>query len=312
LNDFLFALNTVLPLLLLMSTGWFCRRVGLLNESLVTGVNQLVFRVFLPVNLCLSVMKTPYDMEISGAAFVLVGGGVLLQFLLLFFIVPLLEKDRKKTGVMIQAMGRANYAFFGIPLVALLFPGQDTSLAALLVTVTVPVYNVMSVIALCVWGGGKADYKDILLKIVKNPLIVSSLLGLALWLAHVSLPAFLESTLQDLSKVATPLALFTLGGAIQFSSAKAHLKQLMIVVPWKLIISPVIFMGACILLGLRGVALACAFIAFGAPTAVSSYPMAQQMGGDGELAAECVAITSALCIFTTFLFVFFLKSAGLI
>ena len=295
-----------------MSTGWFCRRVGLLNESLVTGVNQLVFRVFLPVNLCLSVMKTPYDMEISGAAFVLVGGGVLLQFLLLFFIVPRLEKDRKKTGVMIQAMGRANYAFFGIPLVALLFPGQDTSLAALLVTVTVPVYNVMSVIALCVWGGGKADYKDILLKIVKNPLIVSSLLGLALWLAHVSLPAFLESTLQDLSKVATPLALFTLGGAIQFASAKAHMKQLMIVVPWKLIISPVIFMGACILLGLRGVALACAFIAFGAPTAVSSYPMAQQMGGDGELAAECVAITSALCIFTTFLFVFFLKSAGLI
>lgn len=312
MNDFLFALNTVLPLLLLMSTGWFCRRVGLLNESLVTGVNQLVYRVFLPVNLCLSVMKTPYDMEISGAAFVLVGGGVLLQFLLLFFIVPRLEKDRKKTGVMIQAMGRANYAFFGIPLVAMLFPGQDTSLAALLVTVTVPVYNVMSVIALCVWGGGKADFKDILLKIVKNPLIVSSLLGLALWLAHVSLPAFLESTLQDLSKVATPLALFTLGGAIQFSSAKAHMKQLMIVVPWKLIISPVIFMGACILLGLRGVALACAFIAFGAPTAVSSYPMAQQMGGDGELAAECVAITSALCIFTTFLFVFFLKSAGLI
>ena len=71
-------------------------------------------------------------------------------------------------------------------------------------------------------------------------------------------------------------------------------------------------MGIGIALGLRGVALACTYIAFGAPTAVSSYPMAQQMGGDGELAAETVAISSAFCILTTFLFVFAMKSMGLI
>ena len=312
MDDFLFALNTVLPLLLLMSTGWFCRRIGLLNESLVKGVNQLVFRVFLPVNLCLSVMNTPYDTQISGMTFYLIGGGLLVQFLLLFLIVPRLEKDRKKIGVMIQAMGRANYAFFGIPLVAMLFPGQDTSLAALLVTVTVPIYNVMSVIALCIWGQGELKPGKIILNILKNPLIVSSLLGLVLWLFRFQPPAFLKNTLNDLSKIATPLALFTLGGAIQFSSAKAHIKQLLIVVPFKLVISPLVFMSICVACGLRGVALACAFIAFGAPVAVSSYPMAQSMGGDGELAAECVAITSTLCIISTFLFVYAMKSMGLI
>ena len=124
--------------------------------------------------------------------------------------------------------------------------------------------------------------------------------------------AAVKTRANDLSKIATPLALFTLGGAIQFASAKAHLKQLRIVVPFKLFISPLIFMAVCIACGMRGVALACAFIAFGAPTAVSSYPMAQQMGGDGELAAECVAFTSTLCIFSTFLFVFGMKATGLI
>ena len=312
MSDFLFALNTVLPLLLLMTTGWFCRRIGLLTDSLVKGVNQLVFRVFLPVNLCYSVMNTPYETQITGIAFLLIGGGLILQFLLLFVIIPRIEKDRRKIGVMVQAMGRANYAFFGIPLVAMLFPGQDTSLAALLVTVTVPIYNLMSVIALSIWGEGEIKPGKIILNILKNPLIISSLLGYALWLLRFQPPEFLKNTMNDLSKVATPLALFTLGGAIQFASAKAHMKQLLVVVPFKLFISPLVFMSICIACGMRGVALACAFIAFGAPTAVSSYPMAQQMGGDGELAAECVAITSALCIFSTFLFVFAMKTMGLI
>ena len=312
MDDFLFALNTVLPLLSLMTVGWFCRRIGLLKEQLVKDVNQLVFRVFLPVNLCYSVMNTPYDTPVSGLAFLLIPGLLLVQFGLLFLLVPRLEKDRRKIGVMIQAMGRANYAFFGIPLVAMLFPGEDTSLAALLVTVTVPIYNLMSVIALCVYGQGEIKVGRIVLNILKNPLIISSLLGFALWLLRFQPPAFLKTTMSDLSKIATPLALFTLGGAIQFASAKGHLRQLAIVVPWKLFIGPLLLLAVCVLAGMRGIALACAFIAFGAPVAVSSYPMAQTMGGDGELAAECVAVTSTLCIVSTFLFVYVMKSTGLI
>ena len=312
MDDFLFAVNTVLPLLVMMAAGAFCRKIGVLDEKLVKGVNQLVFKVFLPVNLCYSVMNTPYDTVLQGSAFLIITGGLLLQFLILFILVPRLEHDRKKIGVMIQAMGRANYAFFGIPLVAMLFPGRDTSLAALLVIATVPIYNVMSVVALSVYGEGQVKAGRVILNILKNPLIVSSLLGYALWLLRFQPPAFILTPMGDLSKIATPLALFTLGGAIQFSSARGHLKQLLIAVPWKLIVSPLIFVGVAVLLGLREVALACAFVAFGSPTAVSSFPMAQQMGGDGELAAELVAVSSTLSILTTFLFVFAMKSLGLI
>ena len=312
MDDFLFAVNTVLPLLVLMTAGAFCRRIGVLPENLVKGVNQLIFKVFLPVNLCYSVMKTPYDTVLQGDAFLIVVAGLAVQFGALFLLVPRLEKDRKKIGVMIQAMGRANYAFFGIPLVAMLFPGRDTSLAALMVIATVPVYNVMSVIALTVYGEGKARIGRVLLNILKNPLIIGSLLGYGLWLLRWQPPAFLLTPMGDLSKIATPLALFTLGGAIRFSSARRHLKQIWIAVPWKLVVSPLVFVGVSAALGLRDVALACSFVAFGSPTAVSSYPMAQQMGGDGELAAELVAVSSALSIATTFLFVFAMKSMGLI
>lgn len=310
--DLLFAMETVLPLLLLMSAGALCRKTGLLTDALVKGVNQLVFRVFLPVNLFYSVIHTPYDTVLQGKELLIIAGGLLAEFGLLFLAVPRIEKDRKKIGVMIQGMGRANYAFFGIPLVAMLFPGRDTSLAALLVPLTVPVYNVMSVIALTVYGEGRLNAGRIVMNILKNPLIIAPLLGYALWLLRFEFPPVLDNPLKDLGKIATPLALFTLGGAIQLTSAKAHLRQLLIAVPWRLVAAPLIFVGTAALLGLREVALACAFVTFGSPTSVSSYPMAHSMGGDGELAAELVAFSSTFSIITTFLFVFAMKRLGLI
>ena len=312
MDDFLFALNTVLPLLMLMTAGFISRKTGLLTDSLVSGVNQLVFKLFLPVNLCCSVMNTPYDTVLSGKAFLLITVGLLAQFFLLLLAVPRTEKDRRKIGVMIQGMGRANYAFFGIPLVAMLFPGQDTSLASLLVIGTIPVYNVLSVVALSIFGEGKIKPGRIALNILKNPLIIGTVVGYICFMLRFKPPSFIQTTMNDLSKIATPLALFTLGGAIKFSSAKGHLKQLLIVVPYKLIISPLVFMAIAVGIGLRDVALACTFIAFGAPTAVSSFPMAEQMGGDGELAAEIVATSSAFCIITTFLFVYAMKALNLI
>ena len=312
MNELIFAWNTVSPLLLLMACGFIAKRTGLLTDLLVKGINQLVFRIFLPINLFCSILNMPDDLSFSGLIFILVPAGLIFVFLSGFLIIPRIEKDPKKIGAMIQAIGRSNYAIFGIPLVNMLFPGQDTSLASLMVVVTVPIYNVLSVIALSVYSGSKVSAKRILLNIIKNPLIISVLSGFVFWLIDFAPPKFLDTTLTDLSKIATPLALFTLGGSIRLTSTRKHIKQLSIGVLGKIVVSPLLFVSLSALLGLRGVALICVFIAFGAPTAVSSYPMAQQMGADGELAAEQVALSSAFSILTTFLFVFALKSLQLI
>ena len=66
------------------------------------------------------------------------------------------------------------------------------------------------------------------------------------------------------------------------------------------------------LLGMRGVELASLLIIFGAPTAVNSAVMAQQMGSDADLATEAVVFTTAFSALTVFLFVFVLKSLALI
>jgi predicted permease len=88
---------------------------------------------------------------------------------------------------------------------------------------------------------------------------------------------------------------------------KGDIKQLMVSVVGKLVISPLFMVTAAVLLGFRNEVLVPILLMSGAPTAVSSYTMAEQMGGDGELAGEIVVFTTGISIATIFVWVFVLK-----
>lgn len=234
------------------------------------------------------------------------------MFFLLMAVVPRIEPDKRKCGAMIQAMFRSNYAYFGIPLVQAIFPQSDTSVASLLVVIVVPLFNVLAVVVLEMFRGGKADPRQIIKKILTNPLIIGSLAGLIILITGIRIPSILQKPIDDLSKVATPLALFLLGASIDFSKTGAHVRQLSLCVLAKLVVFPLTAVLAGALMGVRGVELASLLIIFGAPTAVNSAVMAQQMGSDGDLATEAVVFTTAFSALTVFLFVFALKSLALI
>lgn len=328
LDNLVFSMNTVLPLLLLMVVGFFCRRIGMFDETFVKKGNNLVFRVFLPVLLCKNVMEASGTDSSTIRVFLFVVISVSVMFLALFVIIPIIEKDNRKRGVMIQGIARSNYALFGIPLVTLLFPGQDVSVASILVLATIPLFNVYSTIALQVYNlpedlqekregaeekaRKKKAAKHIIKGIALNPLILATLLGFILYKLHVTLPGPIYKTVNNLASVATPLALVLLGGSFNFSKIQGNLKQLIITVTGKLIIVPAIFVTLAVILGFTGPALGAILITFASPAAASSYPMAQQMGGDAELAAEHVVFSSTLSVFTVFVFIFILKSLALI
>ena len=90
------------------------------------------------------------------------------------------------------------------------------------------------------------------------------------------------------------------------------MRELVTVVAARLIVIPAIALFFAVLLGFRGEALACILIIFGAPVAVSSYSMAQQMGGDEALAAQAVVVSSAACLVTLFGWIFGLSGVGLV
>ena len=66
------------------------------------------------------------------------------------------------------------------------------------------------------------------------------------------------------------------------------------------------------MIGLRGVELFLILMIYGTPVATASYPMAQNMGGDGQLAGQLVFVSTVASLGTTFLFIFTMSQLGLL
>ena len=152
----------------------------------------------------------------------------------------------------------------------------------------------------------------LLKSIAKNPLVEAGVLGAMFSLLHIQIPAFLMEPIRNLSNISTPLALVTLGGILSFDSLMKHRRYLASVSVVHLLIVPFFMILTGILFGYRGDILIILLAVFASPTAVASAPMAQNMGGNGELAGEIVATTSVLCVLTLFAFVFGLSKMGFI
>lgn len=317
MENLITSFEAVLPLFLCILLGMFLRRIGMLEENVRQSLNKLCFKVFLPIYLFNNIysiedITQAFDLKLILFACV----GLLVVFALLMLLIPRVEKADSRRGVMIQAMFRSNFALFGLPLAETLC-GDLIGPTSLLLGLTVPIYNILAVISLETFRGGKPSVKKMLRGIVTNPLIIASLLGIVFYCLKtycgLTLPEALhKATLVKLGNVATPLSLVALGSQFVFSSVRGFRFQLALTVLVKLVVLPLVMVLIGIALGFRNEFLVPIMIMYGAPTAVSSYPMAQQMGGDGDLAAASVVFTSGFAILTIFLLIFGFKSFGLI
>ena len=305
--------ESVMPIFILMALGYFIKKIKLADKKSINVINKVIFKVFLPVLLFYNIYntKTAEIFDIRLIVFTVIA--VLVIFILGYFAVLLLTKDNKKRGVMWQGFFRANYAILGIPLVDYICRGSSKGLASLMVAVVIPVFNILAVIALEKFrgDGGKQSISKLLKGIITNPLIIGSVLGIIAFIFKVKFPFVIEKAIKDVSSIATPLSIVVLGAVFEFSDIKGCLKENIIVVLTRLVIVPLIIIPVAVLFGFTGEALACILVIFGAPVAVSSFAMAQQMDGDETLAVQVIATSSAFCLITLFLWIFALNFLGL-
>ena len=312
MENLILSLNVVLPLFITMSLVYFLKSINMFDNNTLDTINNITFKSFLPMLLFYNIYKTDLQGVFNLKLMIFSATCVIALYLILYLIVPLIEKDNKKRGALLQGLFRSNFVIFGIPITESLFGSEKVGVAALLIAVIVPLFNILSVIALETFRGGKPDFRKISIGIIKNPLIIASCLGILTLLLKIKIPTAIEKTISDVSKIATPLSLILLGASFKFDNIKKYLKQTTIAVVGKTILTPCIILPICIMFGYRGVELSTLMIIFAAPTAISSFTMAQQMDSDSDLAGQIVVFTSAFCVVTVFMWIFILKQSHLI
>ena len=327
MEAFLFAVSSVLPIILMVALGYFIKRVGLVKIENAKLLNKLVFRIFLPSMLFLNV----YNIETSsgiGYGFIIYALiGTIVVFALSIPAVCLITDKNERRGAILQAAFRSNYALIGIPLAESLFGAEGAMVATLLSALIIPLFNVLAVVSLSVFkrDSNKLNLGKMLLDIVKNPLIISIALGgVALFVRMIFTSCNVSFRLSDveplfkvlkyLSSVATPLALLVLGIQFEFSAIKELKKEIFFGVVMRTILVPLFGVGIayfCFKNVFNGAHFATFVAAFATPVAVSSVPMAQEMDSDVELAGQLVIWTTVVSAFTVFLASFLLKTANI-
>ncbi|ODU58545.1 MAG: hypothetical protein ABT01_00240 [Clostridium sp. SCN 57-10] len=311
MQNLIISLNAVVPLFLLVGLGWFCARLGMIGEQTQKQMNRVVFTVFMSVLLFRNLYVTSVEEAVRPLLLAYALVIVFLTWGVSFLLVRRIEPDCRKRGVMVQGMFRSNFVLMGLPLITTLFGAEHVGMASVAIAVIVPTFNVLSVITLESCREEHTSPGRILLSIAKNPLLLGSLAGLCALLLGIRLPYMLESAVDSMANVATPLALFMLGASFRMGAVRDNMRQLTLVLSTKLVIMPVAVIGGGILLGFRGADLGTLMAISAAPTAVASYTMAESMGGDGDLAAEIVVFSTLLSCLTLFLWTYGLRACGL-
>ncbi len=312
MGSFLMAAEVIGPLLILMVLGVVLRKTKLVDEATYKKLNTLIFKVFLPPLIFNNVYKSEVTDVFDGRLILFSVIGVLALFVLLVLIVPLFEKNNPSRAAIIQGIFRSNFVIFGVPLTVSLAGEAAAGKVAVAVAFVIPLFNFLAVIALEIFRHGKPDLKKILKGIVINPLIIASALGLLFSFFGIKLPKLAETAVSDVAKIATPLSLIVLGASLDFALLKSNSLRVLLSVSARLIFVPLAALTVAALLGFRDTDIAILIAVFASPTAVSSYAMAQQMDADAPLAGQIVAVSTAFCVFTVFLFVFGLDLIGVL
>lgn len=327
MDQLLFTLNAILPILIPILLGYGLKRIHFFTVSFLTEANKLVFKVLIPILLFSNLYLA--DLSQINWAFVGYAALAILVLFVIGMIVVLFVPNRKQKGVVLQASFRSNYAIIGIPLATALGGAVAGAEASVVAAVSVPLFNILAVVALSIYDheeGQKISVKNILYKIVTNPLILGVACGLIVCGINMGISAaganvkeflndymkFIPDTINSLGKMATPLALLVLGGRFEFKAVKSLWKQLVLAVSMRLVVAPAIFLLIAYFIGFKGSTQFAILIAlFASPIAVSSAPMAAQMKQDEELAGQIVVWTSALSAFSLFAIIMICASIGI-
>ena len=258
------ALGPVFALLLL---GLGLRRSGFPGDEFWPAAERLTYFLLFPALLLHRLALARLDQYAVGPVLGVIVGMLLAMSALLYLLRPWLRVNGPAFTSVYQGVIRFN-SYVGLAVVLAVLPPAGGVVAALVMAIMIPLINVLCVLVLSVHAGGAATVGGVTRGLLRNPLILACLAGIALSLSGIGLPWGTAALLEILARAALPLGLPLLAALL------------------------------CALLG-AGALETAVLISFAAlPGASTAYILARQMGGDAPLIAAIVTVETALALVT--------------
>jgi malonate transporter and related proteins len=295
--------DLVLPVFAIIVTGWLAGWLGYVSRSLSDGLVHFAYNIAMPALLFVTIAQEPAGNLLEWRFLLAFGGGSILCFALVFLAVRV-GRGRDLASSTIHGMTAAmtNTGFVALPILHAIY-GQPAVLPAAVATVFVAGVMFPATVILLESDGrrahrGAARSVVLVKQIVLNPMVLSTLIGLAWAITGLPIPAPLAAYMNIFAAALTPCALFAIGLGLSVEGIRSNLIASIVLAAVKLVIMPLIVYGLCVASGLNPLYTIAAVVCAAVPTAKTVYILAGEYKVEEPLVAATVSIATLLSVAT--------------
>lgn len=303
----------LLPVFGLIVAGYACRMLGVLGPTSATELNKFVVWLALPALLFDIMAHTPWHTIYQPGFFWSFALSCAAAFVIVFAFQKMKGKSTADASVDGVAAAYPNTGYLGFPLLLLIF-GKSSLIPT--TTATIVVACILFAIAIAMIEIGLQSEREfhrlaikVLRAILKNPLIISPLLGAACSSAGLTMPGSVETFLKLLGGAASPCALVCLGVFLASrqkakatelpSGAKMNFGTVGLVVVAKLLLQPLLtWILAAWLFHLPRDLTNMAILLAALPTGTGPFMLAEYYRRDAQITSGAILISTVLSIVT--------------
>ncbi|MCW8884973.1 MAG: AEC family transporter [Motiliproteus sp.] len=297
--EFYSVINALGPVFALVIIGYGCRRLNFPGEGFWPLAERFVYYLLFPSLLVYKLATTPLRQLDLSEAMTAIVALLVISSLLALLLAKLLKMSAAATSSFYQGGVRFN-TYVGLAAAAELFGDTGLLWGALFLAVMIPLVNVACIGVFAVVGSqqGGSRLASLVSGLLKNPLIIACMVGIALNLTGVGLPLGVEPVLALLSPVALPLGLLAVGVGLDLKALSRGGINLWLCCLFKLVLYPLLFLAIARTLDLDVTATQVLLVFALLPTAPTAYILARQLGGDAPMMAAVITLQTLLAMVT--------------
>lgn len=294
--------NIVSPVFIVLLLGYFAKQKGYIDDNFVDKGTWIVFYMALPFKLFYDIKNARIESLHPKYVLYIVLGVISIIIIALLIAKALRIEDKKKLSAFVHCAYRSNFVYVGFPILDIIYNGAP-SMEHMIVIVSfgLTLYNISAIVLLTYYSEAEdksISVKDILIKIIKNPMIVGVVFGAIFNFLNIPVYQGVDKAIEMVAKISTPMSLILIGASLNFESSKSDFKLMFISAFIKTVLAPLILIPIGIKLGFTNMELGIAYVFWATPCAANCFIFTKQMKSDYEFASKVITLSFIMSVIT--------------
>lgn len=300
--------NSLLFLIVLIAGGYLFARIDTNKDKIEYGINKYLYYIALPSIIFIKI----YSIDTRFMEFNFLTANVLpvlITYALIFILYFSGLISNLFTRTLIIASSLGNVIYLGLPVVKMLYGENSIGFAALSSAIQNIIIFTVGIILINLIEEDKESFKIIISKLIKNPILISSLTGVIFLALHIKIPYFFENLMTEIGHTTTVLSLFIIG--ISLYGIKPDLtqfKRVLVISGFKLLIIPLISFFYLYITNSAEIMYKTSFTEFSMPVALSAYIISKEIELDSNLISQSILFSTLIFFLILPLHIYIIKN----